>query len=130
MSGNSGWSGVNSPSFLKSTRGMFGSLLGTPVSSASRIISKFRNGVPPQKLWSYLAKYQPQLGSRAAGDSIGAPIFSPQISKATCRSAFGVVVSILSTVGSPDGTGDGPVGSCMSTGSPSTTMVARGNGYA
>src|SRR4051812_575874 len=129
MSENNGWSGVNSPSFLKLTSGMLGSLFGTPVSSASRIISKFMNGAPPQKLASYLAKYQPQLGNRFCGISSCVPIASPQISKATRRSAFGVVLSIVSTVGSPDGTGSGPVGSGMSTGSPSTTIVARGNGY-
>src|SRR5437016_1976914 len=66
----------------------------------------------------------------------------PQISNATCRSALGVVFSMVSMLGSPFGCGSGPVGSCISTRSPSvgrllssllsspaTTIVARGNGY-
>src|SRR3954462_1154891 len=83
MSGNNGWSGLNSPSFLKSIKGITSLLLGFPLSSASRIISRTLKGAPPQYLASYLAKYQPQLGSRKFGSSMLAPGLLPQISKAT-----------------------------------------------
>lgn len=39
---------VKQPSFTKLTSGSFGSLLGTPLSSSSRIISRLRKGAPPQ----------------------------------------------------------------------------------
>src|SRR5215470_4546966 len=121
MSSNNAWSGANNPSLVKSTRGILGStgLLGTPISSASRIISRLLKGVPPQYVASYFAKYQPQLGSRFSGMScIGVPSIAvpgalPQISKATWRTAFGVVLSIVSTLGRLVGTGNGPVGSRM-----------------
>ena len=54
----------------------------------------------------------------------------PQSSKATCRVTFGVVVSMSSTLGSPFGTGNGPVGSFIFFGCPLTITVTRGNGYA
>src|SRR6185295_7837587 len=129
MSANNGWSGANNPSFLKPTSGMFGLGLGTPLSSSSRIIGRFINGLPPQYCASYFAKYQPQLGSRFPGISSDVPSFWPQFSKATCRTACGVVLSIVFTLGRPAGTGNGPLGRSMSTGSPSTTIVASGNGY-
>src|SRR5947209_9277207 len=129
MSANNGWSGANNPSFLKPTSGMAGSGLGTPLSSSSRISNRFRTGLPPQYSASYFAKYQPQLGTRFSGMCIDVPSFWPQSSKATCRTAFGVLLSIVSTLGRPVGTGNGPRGRSMATESPSTMIVARGNGY-
>src|ERR1700722_15864335 len=62
MSGNNGWDGSNNPSFWKLISGMAGLPLGSPVSLASRIIKRVVNGVPPQYVASYFAKYQGQLG--------------------------------------------------------------------
>src|SRR4051812_9350793 len=127
---NNGSSAVNNPSFSNATRGMLGSKgsLGTPLSSSSRMSSKLLKGRPPQNLSSYLAKYQPQLGSRFSNLSRLVIDARPQISKATVRFASGILLSIVSTLGSFCGTGNGPAGSAMSTGSPSTTMVARDTG--
>src|SRR3970040_907322 len=52
----------------------------------------------------------------------------PQISKATLRTTFGGVLSMVSMLGSAAGTGNGPAGSGMSRGRPETTMVARVTG--
>src|ERR1019366_686506 len=101
----------------------FGGLLGTPVSSASRIILRLLNGIPPQYLVSYLAAYHPHDGSRALGWVI--PAFSPHSSKAISRIAFGEVVVIVAILGSPVGGGRSSMGSGMSSGLPSMTMVAR-----
>src|SRR3954468_2184065 len=129
MSGNNGWSGLNSPSFLKSINGITSLLLGFPLSSASRTISRTLKGAPPQYLASYLAKYQPQLGSRKFGSPMLVPGLLPQISKATLRTAAGVFVSIVATLGRPWGTGKGPAGSFISRGGPSTTTVVSATGY-
>src|SRR4029434_2208951 len=128
MSSNNGWLGLNKPSFLKSISGIFLSSFGFPLSSSSRNINKVLNGAPPQYLASYLVKYQPQLGSRKRGYCIMVPSMLEQISKATWRRASGVP-SILATLGSPLGTGSGPVGSAMSRGGPSTITVASVTGY-
>src|SRR5437667_8352296 len=100
MSGNNGWFASNNPSFLKLTRGIFGLLLGCPTSSASRIIRRSRNGAPPQYAASYFAKYQPQLGNDTKSLKSLTP---PQFSKTTLRTASGVVLSIVSMLGSPFG---------------------------
>src|SRR4051794_39218257 len=127
---NNGRSASNNPSFSNDTRGIFGSKgsLGTPLSSSSRKSNKLPRGRPPQYLSSYLAKYQPQLGSRFPDISKLVFAARPQSSKATVRTASGVLLSIVSTLGRLFGTGNGPVGSAMLTGSPSTTMVARETG--
>src|ERR1700722_16681437 len=104
MSGNNGWVGSNKPSFLKLISGMFGlkGTLGSPTSSASRIIWRRGNGVPPQYVASYLSEYQPQLGKVAAGLNTGTP---PQSSKTMLRTLSGVLVSIVSILGRPLGVG-------------------------
>src|ERR1700731_830999 len=128
MLSNNGRCGLNNPSFLKFTSGICGSFPGTPLSSSSRIKGRVRKGLPPQNFLSYSAKYQPQLGSRFLGIAICVIPALPHISKATFRVAFGIVLSIVPTLGRPAGTGNEPAGNCMSIGLPSTLIVARGNG--
>src|SRR5918993_514066 len=128
MSANNGWSGLNNPSFWKSTSGIFLSSLGFPLSSSSRISCRLLNGAPPQYSASYLAKYQPQLGSRKPGSSRIVPALLPQISKATLRTASGFFSSIVAALGRPFGTGNGPAGSFISRGGPPTTTVASATG--
>jgi hypothetical protein len=83
--------------------------------------------VPPQKFASYRSKYQPQVGNREENGCMKA--LCPQISKATLRTTFGGVLSMVSMLGIPVGTGNGPAGSGIFTGRrPQTTMVARVTG--
>src|ERR1700746_1961617 len=125
MSGNNGWVAANNPSFLKLTRGIFGLLLGCPTSSASRIIRRSRNGAPPQYAASYFAKYQPQLGNDTKSLKSLPP---PQSSKATFRTASGVLLSMVSMLGRPFGLGNGSAGRSISLGLPETSIVASVTG--
>src|SRR5947208_15634819 len=126
MSGNNGWVASNNPCFLKLIR-IFGSLgLGCPTSSASRIIRRSRNGAPPQYAASYFAKYQRQLGNDTFCLKSRTP---PQFSKTTLRTASGVLLRIVSILGSPFGVGNGSAGRSISLGLPETSTVASVTGY-
>src|SRR6516225_3122572 len=127
MSGNNGSLRSNNPSFLKLTRGIAGLLLGCPISSAFRIISRLYNGAPPQYVASYFAKYQPQLGNCSGGPWTAG--LSPQISKTTLRTASGVLLSIVPMLGRPFGVGKGSAGRSISLGRPETSIVASVIGY-
>src|ERR1700731_146189 len=125
MSGNNGWGGADNPSFLKLMKGISCLPVGSPTSSASRIIRRSRNLAPPQYASSYFAKYQPQLGNDTFCLKAGTP---PQFSKATLRTASGVLLSIVSMLGRPFGVGRGSGGKSMFFASPETSIVASVTG--
>src|SRR5215472_3785104 len=127
MSGNKGLVGSNNPSFLNLIRGTTLLPVGTPTSSASRIISRAPNGAPPQYVALYFRKYHPQLGNRFSGVMKG--LTSEQISNATLRTASGFLLSIVAMLGRPFGVGNGPSGRSMSLGVPETSTVTSVTGY-
>src|SRR5215469_4561492 len=133
---NIGVLGSNNPPVWKLTSGSLrqagdvGSVTHTgltcPASSSLRIMFKLENDAPPQYAASYWSKYHPHTGSRPVGSAC--PNSFPHKSKPICRTKFGVVLTIVSMLGSPGGGGSGPDGSFMFTGLPSTTIVASVTG--
>src|SRR4029077_10185755 len=87
MSGNKGWVASNNPSFLKLTRCAHPAAVHVPISSASRIIKRVVNGVPPQYIALYFAKYQSQLGKfkrvLKGPNCDGGPVLPPNCAPAT-----------------------------------------------
>src|SRR5206468_12939339 len=61
--------------------------------------------------------------------SISSPLTSPQSSKATLRTASGVLLSIVVMLGRPFGVGKGSAGKSISLASPETSIVASVTGY-
>src|SRR5262249_17525368 len=109
--------------------------------SASRIIKRLWNGVPPQYIASYLAKYHGQLGMftfwflkspmiSGGGAGLGAnAVTPPQSSKTMFRTLSGVLLSMVAILGRPFGVGKGLAGKFMFFVAPETTMVASVIGY-
>jgi hypothetical protein len=69
----------------------------------------------------YFSKYQPRFRNCKAGRNVGScevPGKAPQISKATLRTASGVLLSIVAMLGRTCGAGNGSAGRFMSSACP------------